>query len=182
MKLLDKNEKTQHIESLDIADMGIIDCLKADDYISLDCGAVIRVRHPHLAKTLWFHDADAEYYDKSEQDRLETFVAYNMRNSLDYRVKTFTKWRDGAYRALPRPYVLYREHERGIAHAELVCFRDAINTRHREECETHFLTDGEIKEMGSICDQLSERFEKRLRTYWKRYGRNVSARSIGVYD
>lgn len=105
-----------------------------------------------------------------------------MRYGLAPCVSGFLKWRDGACRALPRPYVLYRKHEKGINHAEIVFLRDTIHTRHREECETHFLTDDEIKEMDSICDQLAERFEKRLRAYWKRYGHNVSVRSIDAHD
>ena len=83
-----------------------------------------------------------------------------MRYGLAPCVSGFLKWRDGACRALPRPYVLYRKHEKGINHAEIVFLRDTIHTRHREECETHFLTDDEIKEMGSICDQLAEKIRE----------------------
>lgn len=182
MKLLDKNEKIQHVKNLDTTDRGVIDLLERDDYIGLDCGAVIRVTRPHIAKTLWLHDSDAERHGENEHDKLETFIAYNMRYGLAPCVSGFLKWRDGACRALPRPYVLYRKHEKGINHAEIVFLRDTIHTRHREECETHFLTDDEIKEMDSICDQLAEKFEKRLRAYWKRYGCNVSVRSIDTHD
>ena len=82
MKLLDKNEKIQHVKNLDTTDRGVIDLLERDDYIDLDCGAVIRVTRPHIAKTLWLHDSDAERHGESERDKLETFIAYNMRYGL----------------------------------------------------------------------------------------------------
>ncbi len=77
MKLLDKNEKIQHVKNLDTTDRGVIDLLERDDYIGLDCGAVIRVTRPHIAKTLWLHDSDAERHGENEHDKLETFIAYN---------------------------------------------------------------------------------------------------------
>lgn len=172
MKLLDKNEKNAYIDDIE-PDEDMREYLKRDEYATLDNGAIIRFYRPTIKSTLWYRD-DIEIDSDTEEKRHDLFIDYNKTMNLDSDYTCCEQWRNKEIGAIRRPYAVIRRKEDGTTTASPVFMRQQGAYRFDDGGEErYYLSDKEIREYEAIAGKLVKAYEKRLNTYWKRYGDKV---------
>ncbi|MCI8425663.1 MAG: hypothetical protein HFJ72_08420 [Adlercreutzia sp.] len=169
MKLMSKAEKMAHLEARGDLDKYY---LNSYDYIAFDSGEVVAIEKPAITSEIWYDD---ETPDPAKAEGMEAlFYRHNMaRNWFDFQLTGWQQSRRdleergcccGGWRKLPALAARHNGDFKIETHTEEWSRR--IKT-------TRDLTEEETAELLQIMAQLKAAYEKRLKSYWKRYGDKV---------
>ncbi len=189
MKLMDKAEKRAHAEKL--ADKWgcrtpeqferWVKHYMRDDYLDIDGEHVIEIEKPHVKSEFWYDDEyDSPLTDDEGQRR-----AYFMAANMDTQFKDFglAEWdrcnRDleeigcctGRY--LSEPFLAVWPS--GECYPHFFYDRDYLRMDEARGMTRIPMTAEQIDGLREVMDGQRAKFEKRLGTYWKRYGDKVCA-------
>ena len=194
MKMLDKQEKAELVESLvrferEDRRESWRKYYMRDDYIALDPtdefpdGVVFEYRKPYVKSEFWYDDEyDSPLTDDQDQ-RKAYFIAENMRWQLqDYGTG---KWLERAKDMetigcclgdrLDKPFVAVWGDRPSNNTPHFIGHDEDFEHDERSGMRKRVLSEREIEELLAIIDEQRAKFAKRLETYWKRYSDKVCA-------
>ena len=189
MKVMDKASKRAHAEKL--ADRWgcktyeqrekWVKHYMRDDYLDFDGEHVVELERPSVKSEFYYDDEyDSPLTDDAEQRRAY-FMAENMRRQFkDFGLAEWDKCtRDleergcctGRY--LSEPFLAVWPS--GECRPHFFYDRDFLEIDEKRGMVKIPMTAEQIDGLRAVVDNQRAKFEKRLVTYWKRYGHNVSA-------
>lgn len=185
MRLLNKAEKAELVERM-VQGERRPDEWRAywmkNDYIE-HAGYYIEVRRPGITREFWYDDETPCPLTDDPAQRRAYFMAQNIRDNFDdFKIGRWHECRrdlqdhgccSGSYVA--RPFLCTWEWRHDLATPVFMYDRwqygrDTLEGRIRVE-----LTPEDVQDLEWLLYGLKEKYEKRLETYWKRYGDKVCA-------
>lgn len=144
---------------------------------------VVEFDRPAISSTM-YHDDETE----GPSHTFEAFRAYNMRYFSDYGYKDWLQSREDMRKhgcclgCFPcHPYMISKDGKGRpvfrFGDWDTEGDADKFNANHDPERYgvAHEMSELELKQFAEAVDELKADFEKRLRTYWKRYSDKVHA-------
>lgn len=138
-------------------------CLKDSKYVDMgDFFLNIGNAKPHIDSTMWYDDLT-----KGPEENFENFRQYNIRNAQDF--EEYTKDRPNIW-----IYVNYYQDKTG---GKLMGWSATHRWEEPRFSNTQYraATTEEIEAIHKGMDEIRADYEKRLKTYWKKYSSKVSA-------
>lgn len=152
---------------------GWIKYFMASDYLNLADNVNIRTQKPDIDSTIWYDD---EYESPAKsRDIVDVFIDHNMEYNRPSRLyeDMFNDSNSHSYVALYNT-----EHPDDTVIRRIRNYNDDFEIQQLENAgyERYQITENDINAMRNFFAEQDKKYEKRLRTYAKRYKYKISCR------